>query len=252
MDRVKMALSRLPLSFGASVDRAGRATGFLARGTGYAFSLDRAGAVVQLGIPDSPGAKFSMKLEGGNPSPTLTGEKRLAAVSHYFIGSDPRLWRTGVPQCAKARIVDAYPGIDLVYYGNQRELEFDLVIEPGADPSRIVLAFDGARKLEIEGLAAPRHDGFRCASPGSASPPCGPLAVCAAQEARPWMGPSTLALGRGHGWPRRSVCLLRRRRTEKYQDDARVHRDAEGICQITVQGASGLLKVTTTVTLTVN
>ncbi|TMI11754.1 MAG: hypothetical protein E6H40_03915, partial [Betaproteobacteria bacterium] len=64
-------------------------------------------------------------------------------------GKDPAKWRTNVPTYAKVHYRAVYPGIDLVYYGNQRQLEYDFVVAPGADPNRIVLGFQGAERLEI-------------------------------------------------------------------------------------------------------
>src|SRR5438105_1891527 len=67
----------------------------------------------------------------------------LAGTSNYFIGRDPKKWRTNIPNYAKVRFEDVYPGVDLVYYGNQQQLEYDFVVAPGADPSAIRLGFSG-------------------------------------------------------------------------------------------------------------
>ncbi len=92
-----------------------------------------------------------MKLVGANPSPQLTGRDELPGKSNYFIGNDPAKWRTNVPNYAKVKYADVYPGIDLVYYGNQRQLEYDFVVAPGADPRAIRLALDGDEKRRIDG-----------------------------------------------------------------------------------------------------
>ncbi|PYN13738.1 MAG: hypothetical protein DME05_17700, partial [Candidatus Rokuibacteriota bacterium] len=55
-----------------------------------------------------------------------------------------------MPTYARVRYEDLYPGIDLVYYGNQRQLEYDFVVRPGADPRRIALGFRGAQRLEVD------------------------------------------------------------------------------------------------------
>ncbi|MFB3132946.1 MAG: SBBP repeat-containing protein, partial [Rhodothermales bacterium] len=69
---------------------------------------------------------------------------------NYFIGRDRSKWRTGVPHYARIRYEGVYPGIDLVFYGtNQRQLEYDFTVQPGADPARIRLAIEGAKRLEI-------------------------------------------------------------------------------------------------------
>src|SRR5439155_27377544 len=68
-----------------------------------------------------------------------------------FNGNDPKKWRTNVSTYAKVKYRDVYPGIDLVHYGNQRQLEYDFVVAPGADPKAIRFGFEGAEKMEIDG-----------------------------------------------------------------------------------------------------
>src|SRR5207245_3729643 len=68
---------------------------------------------------------------------------------NYFIGNDPAKWRTDVPTYGKVRYAGVYPGVDLVYYGNQKQAEFDFVLSAGADPAQIALAFEGAARLAI-------------------------------------------------------------------------------------------------------
>ena len=72
----------------------------------------------------------------------------LPGTANYFIGNDPSNWHSGVPTYAKAEYSSIYPGIDLVYYGNQRRLEYDFVVAPGADPNPIRIQFVGAKRLD--------------------------------------------------------------------------------------------------------
>src|SRR5204863_5584667 len=81
-----------------------------------------------------------MKLVGANRTAKVTGLDELPGKANYFIGNDPKKWRTDVPTYAKVQYRDVYPGIDLVYYGNQGKLEYDFVVAPGADPNAIALA----------------------------------------------------------------------------------------------------------------
>ena len=74
----------------------------------------------------------------------------LPGKSNYFIGNDPTMWRTSVPHYAKVKYEAVYPGIDLVFYGNQRQLEYDFILAPGVDPKKIRLAFQGAEKIAID------------------------------------------------------------------------------------------------------
>ena len=86
-----------------------------------------------------------------NPDAKVTGEDELSGKINYLIGKDSSKWRTAVAIYAKVRYEQVYPGIDLVYYGNQRQLEYDFVVAPGADPARIRLKLAGARKMYVNG-----------------------------------------------------------------------------------------------------
>src|SRR5713101_2958923 len=121
---VRAAYAKLPLGFEANQGQADRQVQFLSRGPGYQFFLTRTGAVMKLGDR----AVLRMKLTGANPGAQLEGLERQAGNSNYFIGNDPSQWRTDVPNYAKVRVADVYPGIDLIYYGNQRELEYDWIV----------------------------------------------------------------------------------------------------------------------------
>ena len=94
-------------------------------------------------------AVLRMRLLGANPAARVTGEEELPGKANYFIGNDPKKWRTKVPTYAKARYAGIYPGIDLVYYGNQRQLEFDFAVAPNADPRPIRLRFGGPNNLRL-------------------------------------------------------------------------------------------------------
>jgi hypothetical protein len=88
-----------------------------------------------------------MKLVGANPAAKAVGADELPGKANYFIGNDPKKWRSNVPTFAKVKYHGVYPGVDLVYYGNQSgQLEYDFVVAPGADPSAISLAVDAARQ----------------------------------------------------------------------------------------------------------
>lgn len=89
-------------------------------------------------------------LVGAYPDAVISGEDELPGKFHYFIGDDPTQWRTNVPSYAKVRYHEVYPGIDLVYYGNEGQLEYDFVVAPGANPGRIELAIEGADTAEID------------------------------------------------------------------------------------------------------
>jgi hypothetical protein len=70
---------------------------------------------------------------GARSTPQVEGAHELSGKSNYFIGNDRQKWRTGVRQYAKVKYTGVYPGVDLIYYGNQRELEYDFIVAPGGD-----------------------------------------------------------------------------------------------------------------------
>jgi photosystem II stability/assembly factor-like uncharacterized protein len=95
-------------------------------------------------------AVLRMKLEGANPASQAEGIDELPGKSHYFIGNDPQKWRTDVPSYARVMFRDVYPGVDLVYYGKDQQLEYDFMVAPGVDPATIRLAYEGAQSIEMD------------------------------------------------------------------------------------------------------
>ena len=95
-------------------------------------------------------AVLRIKLIGANPQPELVGLEELPGKVNYFIGNDPKKWRTNISTFAKVKYKDVYPGIDLVYYGNQGQLEYDFIVAPGADPKIIKFDIQGADKFEVD------------------------------------------------------------------------------------------------------
>jgi hypothetical protein len=88
-----------------------------------------------------------MKLLDADTAAKVTGVDQRAGAVNYFIGNDPAKWRSNVPTYAKVKYEGIYSGIDLVYYGNQRQLEYDFIVTPGADPRHIAFEVGGARGI---------------------------------------------------------------------------------------------------------
>ena len=150
---VSASASDVPMSFEANLGQTDERVKFLARGQGYSLFLTPTEAVLACVAPRAPAhaaAVVRMRLVGANTHPQLTGLDPLPGTSNYFIGDDPARWQRDVPNYARVKYAGVYPGIDLVYYGNQRQLEYDLVVAPGADPARIALAFEGVQKLSLD------------------------------------------------------------------------------------------------------
>ncbi len=102
------------------------------------------------GIETHEAHVLRMRLVGNNPNARLIGLGELPGRSNYFIGNDPAKWRTNVPNFLEVKCKDIYPGIDLIYYGNHRRLEYDVVLAPGADPAQIKLSFAGMDEMHVD------------------------------------------------------------------------------------------------------
>jgi hypothetical protein len=145
-------LAQLPLIFEPNQGQADPSVKFLAHGAGYGLFLDATGALLSIQTAHSHNGRFvRMKLVGANRAAATTGDNPLPGKSNYILGNDPGKWHSGVPQFAGVRYRGVYPGIDLVFYGNQGHMEYDFRVAPGADPSQAEMQFDGAAKLELSG-----------------------------------------------------------------------------------------------------
>ncbi|HYM11191.1 MAG TPA: SBBP repeat-containing protein [Bryobacterales bacterium] len=140
----------LPLRFEANRGQAAGGAQFVARGRGYTLLLEPAETELRLRGPRGAAA-WRMKFAGAAAGARMEGLERRPGASSYFLGSDPAQWRTGIPSYARVRARGIYAGVDVVYYGDHRQLEYDLVVAPGADWRAIRLAFKGARGLRVDG-----------------------------------------------------------------------------------------------------
>lgn len=166
----------IPLSFEANQGQVDAAVKYLSRGPGYNLFLTASEAVLSLPVKtqnekrnefDDPDlisrlsdvkaqlapaalATLRMRLDAANAAPRVKGHDELPGKSNYFIGNDSRNWRSRIPNYSKVRYEKVYAGVDLVYYGNQRQLEYDFHVAPGADPSQIKMKFEGADELVID------------------------------------------------------------------------------------------------------
>ena len=162
--------ARVPLSFEVNQGQADPRVQFLSRGSGYSLFLTGTEAVMSLGpgvqaeslrasapkahrraaSSSTRNAIIRMQLLGSTPVASAVGLDEMSGKSNYFLGNDPKRWRTNIVNYGKVRFEGVYRGIDLVYYGTQRQLEYDFVVAPGADPSAIRLGFAGAEQLAID------------------------------------------------------------------------------------------------------
>jgi hypothetical protein len=163
--RVLQSYGKLPLSFEVNQGQTDPRVKFLSRGPDYTLFLTGDEAVLSLHPgeanqesqtlslgpePRNTITSLRMQVLGANPKASVSGVDELPGKSNYFIGNNPQEWRTNIATYAKVRYHGVYPGVDLVYYGNQQQLEYDFVVAPGGDPSSICLKLQGAEKPRID------------------------------------------------------------------------------------------------------
>jgi hypothetical protein len=160
---------KLPLAFERNEGQTDAHVRFISRGPGYSLFVMENEAVLRLRAPQrGPASRqkrgkgtpvratgeastLRMRLVGSNPRARASAERLLPGKSNYFVGSDPKQWRTNVPNYEQVRFSKVYPGVDITYYGTQDgKLEYDFVVGPGADPHTITLEFSGATGMRLE------------------------------------------------------------------------------------------------------
>ncbi|HEV8132517.1 MAG TPA: SBBP repeat-containing protein [Acidobacteriota bacterium] len=173
--RLRTAYQKLPLGFEANLGQAPSDVKFVSRGSGYNLLLTTTDIVVAL-ARDQGGSRsdrrnqvranepakrietlnsrvesvLRLRLLGTTPSPVVAGLDELPSKVNYLLGSDPGQWHRDIPTYSKVRYRGIYPGVDLVFYGNQCALNYDFVVAPEIDPSTITFHFDGARQFKLD------------------------------------------------------------------------------------------------------
>ncbi len=136
----------IPLSFEPNMGQESPEVRYLARGSSYTLYM----ADAEILLSGHNQVPLKMKLQGANLAPRIVGENQQVSTSNYLVGNDPGKWRTSVPNFGRTRYQGVYPGIDLVYYGHDGNLEYDWIVSPSADPRRIRLRFDGADRVRVD------------------------------------------------------------------------------------------------------
>jgi hypothetical protein len=169
--RVVERFGKLALSFETNKGQTNPAVKFLSHGRGYDLFLTASEAVLSLqkppvptpnelkpptlgksGAPDTnvrEGSILRLKMIGANTNAAVEGLDELPGKVNYFIGNDPEKWQRDVPTFRKVYYKDVYPGIDIVYYGNQQELEYDFIVAPGANPKIIKFQVEGSERIRL-------------------------------------------------------------------------------------------------------
>lgn len=138
----------IPITFEQNRGQFPAAVLYAARGGSSSLAVTDTGAV--LGISGGgKAASVSMRVEGARAG-RVEGYLPLPGVSNYFTGTDQSKWIAGVPQFGGVRVSGVKPGVDLLFYASGSRLEYDVIIAPGRDPSRIALRFEGQRALSLD------------------------------------------------------------------------------------------------------
>ncbi|MDR3706807.1 MAG: SBBP repeat-containing protein [Capsulimonadaceae bacterium] len=163
---------RLPLQFEPNEGQTDKRVKFITHGAGQTLYLTGTEAVLSLTHsspqprrldPKDPGARFRrtqakrtitvlrMGVAGANADAKACGLDELPGKVNYFIGNDPKKWHTNIPTYRRIAFRDIYKSVDLVYYDTNGRLEYDFVVMPGGDPSRVELTFSGAKSVRLTG-----------------------------------------------------------------------------------------------------
>ena len=134
----------LPLWF-----EAGESGQFTAHASDSQFTISPTGAAFTLAQRAGKTAVCQLEFVGANSGTLIAGNEPLSGKINYLIGNNPEQWRANVPTFAQVQVENIYPGVNVVYYGNQQKLEYDFNLAAGVNPSAIALHFAGAEKISV-------------------------------------------------------------------------------------------------------
>lgn len=160
--RIAGKFGKLPLSIEINKGQIDERVKFLSHGAGYDLFLTATEAVLRVHKPRAPqadkskaddvreGTVLRLKMLGASTTPEVEGQEELPGKVNYFTGNDQSKWRRNIPTFRRAYFKDVYPGIDVVYYGKQHELEYDFVVAAGANPKLIRFTVEGADQVRLD------------------------------------------------------------------------------------------------------
>lgn len=152
-----------PLMFETNQGQVANEVNFLARTAGYtmyftpqSMVFDFRKTTLSKNTQNAADNSAVLRLQfiGANPHPVVNGTEKLPSKTNYFIGNDPKGWHTDVSNFARINYKNIYPGIDMVFYGKNNQLEYDIRVAPGVDPSIARFKFTGATDLKIDNTGA--------------------------------------------------------------------------------------------------
>ena len=145
MAKARATLMNLPLTFEVNRGQTDSQAKYLGRAKHYVIFMTPDGTTLRINSQ----AVLRMKLQNANTSAKIQGEDLKASYSNYYIGNDPSKWLSHVSHFGQVRYENVYEGIDVVYRGDERDVEYDFVVKPGVDPSQIRMIYEGADSIAI-------------------------------------------------------------------------------------------------------
>jgi Abnormal spindle-like microcephaly-assoc'd, ASPM-SPD-2-Hydin/Beta-propeller repeat len=170
LDTVRRRYGSSDVAFEPNHGQVDSAVKFLARGSGYSLYLTATGATLSFASHEQRARAVSeggtatkgrpaktasapdflrMSFVGANPNPEVRGSEQLPGRINYLVGSDDKRWHTDIPTYSRISYSSLYRGIDLAYYGTHGQLEYDFIVQPGADPGLIRLKYDGMKAVRL-------------------------------------------------------------------------------------------------------
>jgi len=166
--RVEAAYGKLPLYFIANNGQLSEAVRFYEQGGGHSTFFTEDGVYLLLsksrketdkgiqgqGLDKGSAERHESQLLKlgflkANKSPEIIAEDIQEGRVNYFIGNDPKRWRTDIPTYRAVLYKEVWPGIDIRFYGNNQQLEYDIMVKPGAEPSWLKFYYEGVEKLRV-------------------------------------------------------------------------------------------------------
>jgi len=151
--QTSVSLGNLPLWFEADPQgvsgQPDSATRFVAHGRDSEFLISATGAQFVLREKSGKTSAVQMEFAGANPATQISGGAKMSGKINYLFGNNPAQWRSGVAAFGQVRVAQIYPDINVVYYGNGRQLEYDFDLAAGVKPETIVMHFSGAENISI-------------------------------------------------------------------------------------------------------
>ena len=154
--QVDLKAFKMKMHFEPNLGQVDESVKFLSRGEGYTLFLTPNEAVLSLQESrnsertEKANSIVKMRFKGANANPQINGHNELPGKSNYFLGNNPDEWQTNIPNYSSVEYKNVYRGIDLIYYGNEGQLEYDFMVSPNGDPKDIVLHFDDQDKPKID------------------------------------------------------------------------------------------------------